>query len=55
MSLFVAAVMVNAKEAANYTSSIRAFLRGTKNIPLSQAASQTKNIGGSEALHYLLC
>ena len=28
--LFVAAVMFNAKEAANYTLSISAFLRGTK-------------------------
>ena len=36
--LFVAAVMFNAKEAANYTLSISAFLRGTKSIPLSEAA-----------------
>ena len=49
--LFVAAVMFNAKEAANYTLSISAFLRGTKSIPLSEAARQSKNVHGSEALH----
>ena len=49
--LFVAAVMFNAKEAANYTLSISAFLRGTTSIPLSQAARQSKNVHGSEALH----
>ena len=51
--LFVAAVMFNAKEAANYTLSIIAFLRGTKSIPLSEAARQSKNVHGSEALHCL--
>ena len=47
--LFVAAVMFNAKEAANYSLSIGAFLRGTKSIPLSEAARQSKNVHGSEA------
>ena len=45
--------VLNAKEAANYTLSISAFLRGTKSIPLSEAARQSKNVHGSEALHYL--
>ena len=51
--LFVAAVMFNAKEAANYTLSINAYLRGTKSIPLSKASRQSKNVHGSEALHCL--
>ena len=51
--LFVAAVMFNAKEAANYTLSINANLRGTNSIPLSKASRQSKNVHGSEALHCL--
>ena len=51
--LFVAIVMFNATEVANYTLSISAFLRGTKNIPLSEAARQSKDVHGSEALHCL--
>ena len=51
--LFVATVMFNAKEAANYTLSISSFLRGTKRIPLSEAARQSKNVHGSEALRCL--
>ena len=51
--LFVATAMFNATDVANYTLSISAFLRGTKNIPLSEAARQSKNVHGSEALHCL--
>ena len=56
--LFVAAMTAakeyfNVKEAANYTLSINAYLRGTKSIPLSKASRQSKNVHGSEALHCL--
>ena len=51
--LFVATAMFNATDVANYTLSISAFLSGTKNIPLSEAARQSKNVHGSETLHCL--
>ena len=51
--LFVAAVMFNAKETANYTLSISAFLRGTKSIPLSEAARQSKNVHAVK--HCIVC
>ena len=51
--LFVATLRCNATQVTNHTLSMCAFLRGTKNIPLSEAARQAKNVHGSEALHCL--
>ena len=51
--LFVATVSCNATEFANYTLSICTLWRGTKKIPLSEAARQAKNVHDSEALHCL--
>ena len=51
--LFVATLRCNATQVTNRTLSMWAFLRGTKNIPLSAAARQAKNVHGSEALHCL--
>ena len=52
--LFVAVVMFNAKEAANYTLSISAFLRGTKSIPLSEAARQSIRMS-TAVKHCIVC
>ena len=49
----MATAMFNATDVANYTLSISAFLSGSKNIPLSEAARQSKNVHGSETLHCL--
>ena len=51
--LFVATLRCNATDVTNHTLSMCAFLRGTKNIPLSEAACQAKNVHGSEAMHCL--
>ena len=51
--LFVATLRCNATDVTIHTLSMCAFLRGTKNIPLSETACQAKNVHGSEALHCL--